>query len=63
MADRRPRARRGARPTVIVIDEVQRLDPRAEAMEAVNLIAFRRRVIGNPELLDADFLRPDDGDR
>lgn len=42
MADRKPRARRGARPTVVIIDEAQNLDPKTVALAIAAEIAQKR---------------------
>ena len=46
MSERKPRARRGARPSVVVIDDAQRLDPKAEAIAAALQIAQKRQTNG-----------------
>ena len=42
MADRKPRARRGARPTVVIVNEAQNLDPKAVALAIAAKIAQKR---------------------
>ena len=42
MADRKPRARRRARPTVIIVNEAQNLDPKTVALSIATEIAKKR---------------------
>lgn len=42
MAERKPRARRGSRPTVVIVDEAQNLAPRAVALAIAAEIAQKR---------------------
>ena len=42
MTDRKPRARRGLRPTVVIIDEAQGPDPKAVALAIATEIAQKR---------------------
>lgn len=42
MAERKPRARRGARPTVVIINEAQNLDPKTVALAIASEIAKKR---------------------